>query len=89
SALPGIRIYGPNNRSGSLSFSIEGIHHYDLGTLMDQMGVAVRTGHHCCQPLMTRFGITGTVRASFALYNTTEDVAALVAATEKAVGMLR
>ena len=89
SGIKGIRFYGPADRSGSLSFNIEGLHHYDLGTLMDQMGVAVRTGHHCCQPLMARFGITGTVRASFALYNTMEDVEALVAATEKAVGMLR
>jgi len=89
SAIKGIRFYGPADRSGSLSFSIEGIHHYDLGTLMDQMGVAVRTGHHCCQPLMARFGITGTVRASFALYNTAQDVEALITATEKAVGMLR
>jgi cysteine desulfurase/selenocysteine lyase len=89
SGIKGIRLYGPADRSGSLSFNIEGLHHYDLGTLMDQMGVAVRTGHHCCQPLMARFGTTGTVRASFALYNTMEDVEALVAATEKAVGMLR
>jgi cysteine desulfurase/selenocysteine lyase len=89
SGIRGIRLYGPADRSGSLSFNIEGLHHYDLGTLMDQMGVAVRTGHHCCQPLMARFGITGTVRASFALYNTMEDVEALVAATEKAVSMLR
>ncbi len=89
SAIKGIHLYGPADRSGSLSFNIEGIHHYDLGTLMDHMGVAVRTGHHCCQPLMARFGITGTVRASFALYNTMKDVEALVTATEKAVGMLR
>jgi cysteine desulfurase/selenocysteine lyase len=89
SSIKGIHLYGPADRSGSLSFSIEGLHHYDIGTLMDQMGVAVRTGHHCCQPLMARFGITGTVRASFALYNTAEDVAALITATEKAAGMLR
>ena len=89
SEIPGIHLYGPADRTGSLSYTIEGIHHYDLGTLMDQMGVAVRTGHHCCQPLMARFGITGTVRASFALYNTLEDVDALAAATRKAVGMLR
>lgn len=88
-AIKGIRLYGPAGRSGSLSFNIDGLHHYDIGTLMDQMGVAVRTGHHCCQPLMARFGITGTVRASFALYNTAHDVEALVTATEKAVGMLR
>lgn len=89
SAIKGIRLYGPADRSGSLSFNIEGIHHYDLGTLMDQMGVAVRTGHHCCQPLMARFGTTGTVRASFALYNTPHDVEALVSATQKAADMLR
>ncbi len=88
-AIPGIRFYGPAYRAGALSFNIDGIHHYDLGTLMDQMGVAVRTGHHCCQPLMARFGITGTVRASFAVYNTARDVAALAEATEKAVSMLR
>ena len=82
-------VFGPADRSGSFSFNIKGIHHYDLGTLMDQMGVAVRTGHHCCQPLMARFGITGTVRASFALYNTMNDVTALIEATDKAAGMLR
>ncbi len=89
SGIPGIRFYGPAGRSGSLSFNIEGLHHYDLGTLMDQMGVAVRTGHHCCQPLMARFATTGTVRASFAMYNTDADVEALAEVTEKAVGMLR
>ena len=87
--IPGLRLYGPANRSGSLSFAVEGLHHYDLGTLLDQMGVAVRTGHHCCQPLMARFGITGTVRASFAFYNTAHDVEAFAAATHKAVAMLR
>ena len=87
--IPGIRLYGPADRSGSLSFAVDGLHHYDIGTLLDQMGVAVRTGHHCCQPLMARFGITGTVRASFALYNTAQDVATLATATRKAVAMLR
>jgi len=87
--IPGIRFYGPEDRAGALSFTVEGVHHYDLGTLMDQMGVAVRTGHHCCQPLMARFGITGTVRASFAIYNSKRDIQALVEATEKAVSMLR
>ncbi len=87
--IPGIRFFGPANRAGALSFNVEGIHHYDLGTLMDQMGVAVRTGHHCCQPLMARFGITGTVRASFAVYNSARDITALTEATEKAVSMLR
>jgi cysteine desulfurase/selenocysteine lyase len=87
--IPGIRLYGPADRSGSLSFAVDGLHHYDLGTLLDQMGVAVRTGHHCCQPLMARFGISGTVRASFALYNTQKDVDAFVSATLKSIRMLR
>jgi cysteine desulfurase/selenocysteine lyase len=82
-------LFGPVGRAGALSFGIEGVHHYDLGTLIDQMGVAVRTGHHCCQPLMARFGITGTTRASFAVYNTGEEVDALVVAVAKAVGILR
>jgi cysteine desulfurase/selenocysteine lyase len=89
SEIPGIRLYGPADRACSLSFSIEGVHHYDLGTLIDQMGVAVRTGHHCCQPLMARFGITGTTRASFALYNTEQETEALAAAVKRAAGMLR
>lgn len=89
SEIPGVRIYGPADRVGAVSFNIEGVHHYDLGTLLDQMGVAVRTGHHCCQPLMARFGITGTTRASFALYNKMDDVEALLESTKKAVGMLR
>lgn len=89
SSLPGVRLYGPADRAGALSFAIEGVHHYDLGTLIDQMGVAVRTGHHCCQPLMARFGITGTTRASFAVYNTAAEVEALVKAVDRAVRMLR
>lgn len=88
-ALPDVHLYGPADRAGALSFAIRGVHHYDLGTLIDQMGVAVRTGHHCCQPLMARFGITGTTRASFALYNTESEVDALVAAVAKAAAMLR
>lgn len=86
--LPGLHFYGPSDRQGSLSFNIEGIHHYDLGTLIDQMGVAVRTGHHCCQPLMGRFNTTGTVRASFAAYNTLEEVEVLATAVKKAAQML-
>ena len=89
SQIQGIRLYGPADRSGSLSFNIEGLHHYDIGTLLDQMGVAVRTGHHCCQPLMKRFGITGTVRASFALYNTQEEINTFAQSLEKAVRMLK
>ena len=88
-ALPGVFLYGPEDRAGALSFGVEGVHHYDLGTLIDQMGVAVRTGHHCCQPLMARFGVTGTTRASFAIYNTDEEVDTLVTAVDKALSMLR
>ncbi|MGB1128892.1 MAG: aminotransferase class V-fold PLP-dependent enzyme [Haloferula sp.] len=88
-AIDGIHLYGPDDRAGALSFKLEGVHHYDLGTLIDQMGVAVRTGHHCCQPLMARFGITGTTRASFAAYNTEADVEALATAVSKAAMMLR
>ena len=89
SSLKGVKLYGPPDRAGALSFNVEGIHHYDLGTLIDRMGVAVRTGHHCCQPLMARFGITGTLRASFACFNNENDVQRLVAAVEKGTEMLR
>lgn len=90
SEIPGLRIFGTtSNKSAIVSFSINGVHHYDLGTLLDQMGIAVRTGHHCCQPLMERFGITGTVRASFAFYNTTDEVKALGLAVNKAIKLLK
>ncbi|QQL46438.1 cysteine desulfurase [Sulfuriroseicoccus oceanibius] len=89
SEIDGVKIYGTcPNKASVLSFLIEGIHHFDLGSIMDQMGVAVRTGHHCCQPLMSRFGITGTVRASFAVYNTEEEVDAFIAAVKKGAMML-
>ena len=87
--LDGVTIYGPPDRTGAISFNFEGIHHYDLGTLLDQMGLALRTGHHCCQPLMARFGVSGTLRASFALYNTEEEIDTLEAALKKALMMLR
>jgi len=88
--IDGLHIYGNIERkAGVISFNIEGVHHYDLGTLIDQMGVATRTGHHCCQPLMKRFDITGTTRASFAVYNTIEDCDRLIAALKKASRMLR
>ena len=89
SELEGITLYGPSDRAGALSFNFIGIHHYDLGTLLDQMGFALRTGHHCCQPLMARFDMTGTLRASFAAYNTIEEVEALAVAVKKALMMLR
>ncbi len=87
--IPGIRLYGPEDRACALSFGFPGVHHYDLGTLLDQMGVAVRTGHHCCQPLMGRFGISGTVRASFACYNISGDVETFASSVHRALAMLR
>ena len=90
SEIEGIRFIGEaEHRSGLVSFIIEGVHPYDLGTIIDKMGVAVRTGHHCAEPVMTRFGIPGTVRASFALYNTLEEVEIFVKAVKKAAMMLR
>ena len=79
--IPGLRLIGrPRERAGVVSFVLEGIHAHDLGTVLDHYGVAVRAGHHCAQPLMRRFGVPATVRASFALYNTAGEVAALLAA---------
>ena len=89
SEIDGIRFIGEaTHRSGLVSFIIDGIHPYDLGTIIDKMGVAVRTGHHCAEPVMTRFGIPGTVRASFALYNTIEEVGMFVNAVKKTAYML-
>ena len=83
--IEGMYIYGHSNDSGDavISFNVGDIHHMDLGTLLDQLGIAVRTGHHCAQPLMDRLGILGTVRASFGLYNTREEVDALVAGIKR------
>ena len=83
--IEGMHIYGHNNDSGDavISFNVGDIHHMDLGTLLDQLGIAVRTGHHCAQPLMDRLGILGTVRVSFGLYNTREEVDALVAGIKR------
>ena len=80
--IPDMKIYGPQDSSlkdAVVSFNVGNIHHLDMGTLLDRLGIAVRTGHHCAQPLMDRLGISGTVRASFALYNTKEEVDTLVA----------
>jgi cysteine desulfurase/selenocysteine lyase len=79
SEVDGLKIYGTaKNKSSVISFLVNDIHPYDMGLMLDKMGVAVRTGHHCAQTLMTRFDIPGTVRASFAIYNTKEDVDKLV-----------
>jgi cysteine desulfurase/selenocysteine lyase len=80
--IEGIKIYGPKDvskKDAVVSFNVGDIHHLDMGTLLDRLGIAVRTGHHCAQPLMDRLGISGTVRASFALYNTKEEIDTLVA----------
>jgi len=88
--ISGMRFIGEAaHRAGVISFVVDGTHPSDIGTLVDKMGVAVRTGHHCAQPVMTRFDVPGTVRASFAFYNTKEEVEKLVKAVEKAVTMLR
>jgi cysteine desulfurase/selenocysteine lyase len=87
--IPGLTLYGNSeHRTSILAFNIQGIHNFDMGTLLDTQGVAVRTGHHCTQPIMTALGIDGTVRASLALYNTKADIDALEAAIYKVRKML-
>jgi cysteine desulfurase/selenocysteine lyase len=89
SGIPGLKIYGRSaDKAAVISFNVGEIHPYDLGTLLDKMGIAVRTGHHCAQPLMDHYGIPGTVRASFAFYNTFAEVDRLVDGVEKAASML-
>ena len=90
-SLGGITIYGTHDldrKAGVISFNVEGAHPYDVGTLLDQMGIAVRTGHHCAQPVMDFYHIPGTIRASFAVYNTLEEVDRLVTGLQKAMKML-
>jgi cysteine desulfurase/selenocysteine lyase len=86
--IPGLRIYGTQaEKSGVISFNVEGVHFFDLGTMLDKFGIAVRTGHHCADPLMDHFGIQGTVRASFAFYNTKEEIDVFVEALKKVISM--
>lgn len=86
--IEGIRFFGEaENKTSVISFLVGDIHHFDMGTLLDRLGIAVRTGHHCAEPLMHRFGIEGTVRASFGMYNTFEEVDVLVAGAKRVVGM--
>ena len=90
STIEGLRIYGNcPDKCAIVSFNVDGAHPYDLGMIMDKMGVAVRTGTHCAEPIMTHYGVTGMVRASFAMYNTEEEVELLYKAVAKAVSMLR
>ena len=87
--IEGLKIYGTSpNKTSVISFNIEGIHPYDIGSIVDKLGIAVRTGHHCAQPIMDFYGIPGTVRASFSFYNTKEEIDALIEAVKKAKTML-
>ena len=87
-SIGGITIYGPDEpHDAVVSFNVDGVHHLDIGTLLDRLGIAVRTGHHCAQPLMSRLGIPGTVRASFALYNTKEEVDTLAEGLRRVMQM--
>ena len=88
--IEGLRIYGDNkHKTAVISFNIDSIHPYDVGTLLDKMGIAVRTGHHCAQPIMDYYEIPGTIRASFAFYNTKDEVDTFVNGVQRAVAMLR
>ncbi|RUA13433.1 MAG: cysteine desulfurase CsdA, partial [Flavobacteriia bacterium] len=87
--IEGLRIYGTaKHKTSVISFNIEGIHPYDIGTILDKLGIAVRTGHHCAQPIMDFYKIPGTVRASFSFYNTQEEVDKLVEGVKRAKKML-
>ena len=90
SKIEGLRIYGTTqNKCPIVSFTIEGTHPYDVGMILDKLGVAIRTGHHCAEPVMTHYGVTGMCRASIGMYNTLEEVDVLVAGIERAVRMLK
>ncbi|MFH6962290.1 aminotransferase class V-fold PLP-dependent enzyme [Flavobacterium plurextorum] len=89
SEIEGLKIYGTGqNKASVVSFNIDGIHPYDIGSIIDKLGIAVRTGHHCAQPIMNFFGIPGTIRASFSFYNTKEEIDLMVDAVKKAQTML-
>ena len=89
-AIDGLRIYGTTaDKCAIVSFNVEGVHPYDMGMILDKLGIAVRTGHHCAEPVMDHYGVTGMCRASFALYNTEAEVDALAAGVVRAVRMLR
>ena len=88
-SMPEIQLYSPERSNGGIiSFNVKGAHPFDTGTLLDKYGIAVRTGHHCTQPLMQHFGIPGTVRVSFAMYNTPEDCERFITALHKTIKML-
>ena len=88
--IPGLKVYGvAPEKTAVISFNVEGIHPYDIGSILDKLGIAVRTGHHCAQPIMDFYKIPGTVRASFSFYNTFQEIDAMVDAVKKAVQMLQ
>ena len=88
--IPGLKIYGTApKKTAVISFNVEGIHPYDIGSILDKLGIAVRTGHHCAQPIMDYYQIPGTVRASFSFYNTFEEINSMVEALKKAITMLQ
>tara|TARA_B100001093_G_scaffold438046_1_gene437240 strand:+ start:552 stop:1763 length:1212 start_codon:yes stop_codon:yes gene_type:complete len=88
--IPGLKIYGTApKKTAVISFNVEGIHPYDIGSILDKLGIAVRTGHHCAQPIMDYYQIPGTVRASFSFYNTLEEINSMVEALKKAITMLQ
>ncbi len=87
-AIGDVTIYGTENKVAVISFNIDNIHPYDIGTIIDKLGIAVRTGHHCAQPIMDFYKIPGTVRASFSFYNTKEEIDTFIEAIKKAKMML-
>jgi cysteine desulfurase/selenocysteine lyase len=88
--IAGVKIIGTaKNKASVISFSVEGLHPFDIGTILDQLGIAVRTGHHCTQPLMQFYGVPGTIRASFAFYNTKQEIDEFIKGLERTINMLR
>jgi cysteine desulfurase/selenocysteine lyase len=88
SMIPGVRVIGTaKEKTGVLSFVMDGVHPHDIGTILDQEGIAIRTGHHCAQPVMERFGVEATARASFGVYNTKQEIDALVRGIQKVKGV--
>ena len=86
--IDGVRIYGTAHKTSVISFNVDEIHPYDIGSILDKLGIAVRTGHHCAQPIMEFYKIPGTVRASFAFYNTKEEIDVFIKGLQKTIMML-
>ena len=89
-AIEGVEIYGEaEEKTAVISFNVKGMHPYDIGSILDKMGIAVRTGHHCAQPIMDYYQIPGTVRASFSFYNTKKEIDQMIVALKRAMAMLQ